>query len=131
MHVVLFVFLTGAILLLIQLGSDTAFVAVTSIAAIGFQLSYAIPIILRITYFRNRFQPAYFDLGKYSFVCGAISSFVLVITSFLFILPTSYPIEAITFNYTSVILVVFLLIMGVYWATHGKKVYACPKDCVE
>jgi amino acid transporter len=127
MQVIIFVFLTGAILLLIQLGSDTAFVAITSIAAIGFQLSYAIPIILRITYFRYQFQPAYFNLGNYSFVCGVISSFVLVITSCLFLLPTSYPIQAVNFNYTSAILVAFLLVMGIYWEAHGKKVFVCPK----
>ena len=85
---VLIVFVTGSLLVLFSLISDTAFNAITSISTIGFQVSYVIPILLRITISRKSFPETKFSLGKYSFVCGVLSAFFLISTSILFLLPS-------------------------------------------
>jgi hypothetical protein len=45
---ILLVFVFNLIMLLIPLGSTYAFAAITSISTIGYQLSYTIPLVLRL-----------------------------------------------------------------------------------
>ncbi|KAJ3321203.1 hypothetical protein HDV06_004546 [Boothiomyces sp. JEL0866] len=123
---VLTTFLMGEILILLQLISSNAFIAVTSISTIGFQISYAIPIILRLTTYRKEFQPSYFSLGKFAIPCGVISSISLVFTSFLFLLPVTFPVTAENFNYTPVVLVATALIAWIYWVVHARMHYISP-----
>jgi amino acid transporter len=124
---VVLVFLTGVVLLLLDLVSTTAFTAVTSISTIGYQISYAIPIILRITYFRNRFIGADFQLGKYSFMCGLISSIFLVFTSILFTFPTEYPITIENFNYSIFVFIGFAGVATSYWVCHAQYMFKGPR----
>lgn len=123
---VLTTFLMGEILILLQLISSNAFIAVTSISTIGFQISYAIPIILRLTTYRNHFQPSYFSLGNFAIPCGIVSSVSLVFTSCLFLLPVSFPVDATNFNYTPVVFVATALIAWLYWITHARTHYISP-----
>ncbi|KAJ3272752.1 hypothetical protein HDV01_005280 [Terramyces sp. JEL0728] len=123
---VLATFLMGELLILLQLISSDAFIAVTSISTIGFQISYAIPIILRLTTYRNEFQPSYFTLGKFAIPCGIVASLSLVSTSFLFLLPTTFPITAANFNYTPVVFVGTGLLAWVYWICHASEHYISP-----
>lgn len=46
---IFFVFVIDSFLVLLPLISDTAFSAITQISTIGYSISYAIPIILRVT----------------------------------------------------------------------------------
>jgi amino acid transporter len=52
---ILFVFIIDSIIVLLPLISDTAFSAITQISTIGYSVSYAIPIMLRVTVSRNTF----------------------------------------------------------------------------
>ena len=47
-----------------------AFNAVTSITVIGYQMSYAIPIFLRVTYKRSSFSKTDFNNGPFSLLLG-------------------------------------------------------------
>ncbi len=48
------------------LQSYTAFLAVTSVAVIGLNIAYGIPIFLRVFVARHQFEPGPFSLGR----CG-------------------------------------------------------------
>ena len=58
-----------------------AFNAVTSICAIGYQISYCIPILLRCTVAAKTFEKSAFDLGRWSLPVAWISWMWLFITS--------------------------------------------------
>lgn len=53
---IIFVFFIDSLIVLLALINDQAFSAMTSISTIGYQMSYFIPIFLRITVARNRFE---------------------------------------------------------------------------
>ena len=78
-NVILLILCIDFVLLLIPLGSPLAFAAITSISTVGYQVSYAIPIILRLT--TGMFeQGEHFNLGKYSRPMHFVSAVFLVVT---------------------------------------------------
>jgi amino acid transporter len=99
--------------------SDTAFSAITQISTIGYSTSYAIPIILRVTVSRTKFQQGPYNLGWWSVPNGIIASIFLVSTSVCFFFPTSFDENlhqtAEDFNYTIVVYGAALIVAGTYW----------------
>lgn len=78
------------------IGSYVAFSALTAAATVGTNLSYLIPIIARQTVGRNTFQPAKWNLGRYSIPVSVIASGYI---SFLFVvlmLPQVYPVTSVS-----------------------------------
>lgn len=72
--------------------NSTAYTAIVSVNTIGSQLSYFVPILLRVTTARNTFQPGPWHLGKFSIIIGWISCAWILFTCCLFILPTQWPV---------------------------------------
>ena len=127
-RIILLVFVMDVLLCLLPLISTTAFEAITGISAIGYQISYAIPILLRLTVSKNTFIKSSFDLGSFSIPIGWLSICWLFITSFFFILPLKLDenqhITLSNFNWTIAVLSLILLISLVYWnlpAPFGAK----------
>lgn len=89
-RIIFLVFFIDVALCLLPLISETAFAAITSITTIGYQISYAIPIVLRLTVSRKTFPRSTFHLGAFSEVVGWISVFWLFFTSVFFLLPTEF-----------------------------------------
>jgi len=127
-RIIFLVFLTDVLFCLLPLISEYAFSAITSITTIGYQISYAVPIVLRLTVSRNTFQKSSFHLGPFSEVIGWVSVVWLVITSIFFLLPNQFDDNMretpTNFNYTPVVLVGFFIIAMVYWflpAPYGAR----------
>jgi amino acid transporter len=78
----------AALLGIPYLFSEVAFETIVSINTISANISYFIPIWLRITMARKRFQRGPFNMGKLSLPCGVIACLWILFTSALFILPT-------------------------------------------
>lgn len=116
---IFFVFVIDSMLVCLPLISDTAFSAITQISTIGYSISYAIPILLRVTVSKTTFRQGPWNLGRWSVVNGRISSTFLVFTSFCFFLPTSFDenMEQTweNFNYTIVVFTGALIIAATYW----------------
>ena len=55
------------------LGSTVAFTALTSVSTIGLYIAYGLPILMKLTLGRKRFQPGPFNLGRFSDLCGVVS----------------------------------------------------------
>jgi amino acid transporter len=102
----------------------TAYVAVTSIATIGLYIAYALPILLRL--FAKNFKPGPWHLGAWSKPIGTIAVIWVVLISILFMLPTANPITAGNFNYTPVVVLGTLLIVGIWWLVSARYWFKGP-----
>ena len=118
---IIFTCVVDALMISLIVVNTTAFTAVTSLSVIGYQISYAIPIFLRITSSRHSFPRSDFHLGNNSLLVGTIAFTWLFITSCLFLLPTVFPITATNLNYTGVIVAIVAVIGGAYWIFSGKE----------
>lgn len=116
------VLILDATLCLLPLLSTTAFTAITQITTIGFQISYGLPIALRL--YQHLFHPeklkrGAFSMGVFSVPCQILSIIWLIMTSVVLFFPQKIdPIEGVTlenFNYTGVVMVGTMIFAALYW----------------
>jgi len=115
--VLLTLLLDCALLLLGLVEEGAGLSAVLSITVIGLQISYAIPLFLRLFPARNTFQahPA-FHLKHWSLPIHACGAAWLAFTSIILFWPTAAPVRGDNFNYTVVVVAaVGILGMGWWW----------------
>jgi amino acid transporter len=89
-NAIIVIFFLDALLCLLPLGSSTAFDAINSISTIGYQISYAIPIVLRLTVARHTFQKGPWHNGRWSECLGWFSAITLIFTSLCFFFPSQF-----------------------------------------
>jgi amino acid transporter len=103
-----------------SLGSSVAFAAATSIATIGLYISYGIPILIGLIYFREfNARKGPFNLGVFSRPVALIAVCWIGFITIIFCLPTANPVTTQTLNYTVVavgIIAIFSLTAWVTWA---------------
>jgi amino acid transporter len=130
-RIIVLVFLIDVLLCLLPLISKTAFEAITGVSAIGYQISYAIPILLRLTVSKDTFIRSSFDLGRFSLVIGWISVVWLFITSLFFLLPLKFDENLQQtwedFNYTPAVVGLILIVAMIYWGLSARKFFTGPK----
>lgn len=124
---VFFVFIIDALLLLLQLGSTTAFGALIAIATLGYQISYLMPILFRCTTARHTFELGEFNLGKFSIPIAIISCIWLSITSIFMFFPIQYPVTKDNMNYAVVIIGGVALIATIYWIVSARHWFVGPR----
>lgn len=113
--------------------APVAFYAITSITTIGYQISYCIPILIRATIARNTFKRSSFHLGSFGVPLAYISAIWLLVTSCIFLLPTSFTADdghlvqtASTFNYTSVVVALVIVLATIYWLVKARRHFKGP-----
>lgn len=111
--------------------NSTAFTAIVSVNTIGSQMSYLVPILLRVTASRNKFQPGPFSLGIFSVPMGWISSLWLMFTCVLFVLPTEAPITPDTMNYAIVPFAFIMICSMTYFFIWGRKWFTGPVRVID
>ena len=117
----------GAFLLgLPYLWNYTAYAAVTSVAVIGLYIAYVLPTFLRLKA-GDRFERGPWHLGRWSRPIGIIAVSWVVFITVLFMLPQISPIEAATFNYTPVAVLVVLGFAGIWWMVSAKNWFTGPR----
>lgn len=94
-HAAMLVLALGVAITCAAIGSTVAFSAITATATIVTNVSYLIPIAARHTVGRRDFQPARFNLGRYSTFVGAVSAFYIVLIFVVLTLPQLYPVTAV------------------------------------
>jgi hypothetical protein len=127
---VIVVSVAAAIFLLLPLITPLALEAFTSIDTIGYQISYAIPIVLRIRQ-GSRFKRSPFHLGAFSLPVAYASAFYLISTSFIFLWPTRWPMTLDTLNWTCPVLGLACLGGLLYWFTFARRRFHGPKGLRE
>ena len=138
---VLLVFVIDALLLLLPLATTVALNAVLSITVIGYQISYAIPIILRATTGRASFVQSTFNLGRWSLPIHIVAGTWLFLTSFIFLWPLKWPVVVSgvngatalddNMNYTCVIVGVTFIASLVYWVVSARHTFKGPLGRME
>ncbi|CAF3764240.1 unnamed protein product [Rotaria sp. Silwood1] len=124
---VFFVFILDSLLLLLQLASTTAFTNMIAITALGFQISYFIPIFFRCTAARRTFVPREFNLGRFGLPIAIITSIWLFITSIIMFFPAEYPVTKDNMNYAVVIVGGIAVFATVYWIVSARHWFVGPK----
>ena len=133
-----------------------AFNAVTSISTIGYQASYAVPLLLRVTYRRNDFPKSDYNnvrrrapgpaltraaaavtqlraacraraQGRLSLPIAWAAFVWLFVTSLFFFWPTSWPVNKYNMNYTVVVVGGFGVLAGGWWVAKARHTYTGPK----
>ncbi|KAM0543826.1 hypothetical protein ACHAPJ_012133 [Fusarium lateritium] len=111
----------------IYVASETAFNSLVSAGILLQYGSYAIPIILLLSRGRSQFEhgPFWYPrlglLANIIFLCWA--PVALVFYSF----PYALPVVAGDMNYVSVVLVITLLLVTIFWYTLARKTFSFPE----
>jgi amino acid transporter len=120
------------LLLLLGLASTQGLTAVLSIAVIGFQLSYALPLLLRITTARAEFRAhPDFDLGAASLPVHCVAVAWLLFTSLILLWPTAWPVTPGTANYTVLVVAVVAALGAAYWVAEARRSFVGPRELAE
>ena len=125
---ILLLFVIDSLLLLLQLSSSAAFEALLSMTALGYQISYFLPIVFRCTFGRARFPVGDFHLGRFGVPIAIISSVWLFVTSIFALLPQEYPVTKDNMNYAIVISAGIGCIAAVYWFASARHRVVGPKN---
>ncbi|KAF9357517.1 hypothetical protein BGX26_003587 [Mortierella sp. AD094] len=84
-----------------SVGSKATLSAISGISIIGFTISYAIPVLLRITVGSKTFEQKEFNLGKFSKIIGWVAVIWTLFIFVIFNLPQSWPVNNMNnFNFT-------------------------------
>lgn len=124
---VFLVFVFDAFLLLLPFINTAALAAITGTATVGYQISYAIPILLRVTVGASDWRPGKWNLGRWSLPVAWIATVWQIASSVIFFLPLNYPVTSKNMNYTVVVVVGTLLIASLYWFVSARKFFVGPK----
>ena len=108
------------------LWNATAYAAVTSIAVIGLYIAYVIPTFLRLRA-GDRFDRGPWHLGRWSRPIGTIAVIWVVFITVLFMLPQVSPVDATTFNYAPIAVLVVLGFAGIWWLVSAKNWFTGPR----
>ncbi|KAJ3326132.1 hypothetical protein HDV06_000008 [Boothiomyces sp. JEL0866] len=110
--------------------SSVVLSAIGGVSIIGFTVSYAIPIFIRITIGADNFVQSEFNLGKYSKIIGWIgvlwTAFMFVIFQFPNNTLGSFPVSVQNFNYVPLVVGALLLFAGGWWAVDAHKWFKGP-----
>ncbi|PYH97065.1 GABA permease [Aspergillus ellipticus CBS 707.79] len=114
---------------LINIASTTAFNAILSLAVLGLQVSYVLPIIIIL--WRRLSAPhglSYgpWRLGRAGVGINVIAIIYLLFTSIVMVFPSYQPVTPSNMNYASLIFGFVLLLSGGFWVINGRKVYDGP-----
>ena len=118
----------SSLLVLPSLWNTTAYLAATSIAVIGLYIAYVAPVFLRRR--TPDFQVGVWNLGRWSAPVGWTAIVWVVIICVLFVLPTSSPVTASTFNYTIVAVGVVLGAAWLWWMLSARHWFTGPRHNV-
>lgn len=108
------------------LWNSTAYAAVTSIAVIGLYIAYVLPTFLRLRQ-GEAFQRGPWHLGRWSKPVGTVAVVWVCLITVLFMLPQVSPVNAKTFNYTPIAVLVVLGFAGIWWLASARKWFTGPK----
>ena len=113
---------------LINIGSSTAFNAMTSMALIGHYTSYLMPIgLLLIRRLGNKHVPwGPFRLGRWGLLVNLFSVFYSALLIVFMVFPPYQPVTARNMNYASAVFGFVMLLSFILWFMYGKKVYRGP-----
>lgn len=118
-----------ALLGLINIGSTAAFNAIVSLAVLGLELSYLVPICFLL--YRRLALPdsltyGPWRMGRLGIFVNVLSITFLIFTCVFLPFPAYQPVTAQNMNYASVVFGAVCIFSGVYWFVRGRQEYQGP-----
>ena len=119
---------TAGLLGLVNIGSSTAFNALTSLALIGHYTSYLLPITLLVLrrFGKKEIPWGPWTLGKWGLPINLFSMAYSILLIVFMVFPPYQPVRAENMNYASVIFGAAILGSTVLWFVYGRKTYWGP-----
>jgi amino acid transporter len=127
MQALVTVCVVNCVLLLLPLVNSNALSAFTRTCTVGFQMSYTIPILFRITSARKSWIPGKWNLGSYSIPFACIAVIWQLAISFLPFLPISYPVTLSNMNWTIVVVLLTATVASITWLTSARHHFVGPR----
>ncbi|KAH7017963.1 amino acid permease-domain-containing protein [Microdochium trichocladiopsis] len=111
---------------LLYLGPPVAFSAYMSSCTIFLNVSYGVPVIALLARGRavlaaHRYPGTPHQLGRWGLAVNLVASLYVVVTSVLFMMPTSLPVSGANMNYVIVVIGIFLIYVSIYWVFKGSS----------
>jgi amino acid transporter len=128
-NAIMFVCIFDFLLLLVPLAGDngtTAFASITGLTSIGFQISYALPIALKLYYQPSNFPLTPFHLGVWSRPLGILSCLWLFSTSCFFFFPEEAPVTPQSMNWVIVVVAACFIFAAVNWYFNSQYTFHGP-----
>ena len=114
----------------IYLGNTTAFNAILSMAVLGLYASYLIPIVYFMIYGRPNFAAHEFGVFRMPKTLGLalniLASAWLVLAMVFSTFPTFIPVTRQNMNYSTVVMVGWVVVGGAYYFISGRKKFEVP-----
>ncbi|KAI8629942.1 choline transport protein [Xylariaceae sp. FL1651] len=122
---IIFTFVFNALFGLLYLGPSVAFGAYVSSCTIFLNVSYAFPVVVLLVRGRGilkqwQSEHTIFALGKSGWILNWIAAVFVIVTSVFFTFPAALPVSSNNMNYVTVVIGIFLLLIGTYWVVYGK-----------
>jgi len=112
---------------LIPNGGATAFSSIVSLCTIGFQVSYGIPVLLKLVYQPASFPDTPMSLGRWSVPCGIASCLWLFGTSCFLFFPSQAPVAEDTMNWVVVVLGGCAFLLAINWMVNSQFNFTGPR----
>lgn len=122
------------LLSLINIGSDVAFNAIISLNLVALMASYSMSIgclLWRRLAQPLSLPPARWSLGSYGVVINASSLVYSLFAVFWCFWPSITAVTLETFNWAVVMFIGVVILSGVYYVLHGRRMYKGPVVLVE
>ncbi|KXS17804.1 amino acid transporter [Gonapodya prolifera JEL478] len=110
----------------IGFGSNVALSAFSSVATIGYMVSYVIPIFSKAVVARDSFKPGPINMGRLSPIVNWISIAWVTCITLLFSLPSTYPVTGTNLNYAPILVVFYIGVITVAWFVSAKNWFHGP-----
>lgn len=125
---IIFTIVYTALLSLINIGSTVAFNALLSLAVTALMATYVLSIgCVTLRRFRSEpLPPARWSLGRYGLLVNGIALFYACWSFFWSFWPNAYNVNAVNFNWASVLFVGFMLIASAAYCIRARKHYDGP-----
>jgi amino acid transporter len=120
-----------ALLGAVNIGSTTALNAIISLAVLGLQVSYLVPVALmlwrRLSLAKTTLIYGPWQLGALGVPTNIISMLYLSYTTIFMVFPPYQPVTAENMNYSSLIFGAVLIFSAVYWVCAGRRQFTGPR----
>ncbi|CAM1508820.1 Fc.00g025590.m01.CDS01 [Cosmosporella sp. VM-42] len=115
----------------LYLFSNTVLSAILSVSTIALTISYAIPIIVLLSFGRDKLPPREFSLGKFGLVANLVSVAYCIITTIFFFFPEGPSPGVRDMNYAIAVFGIMLVISLMYWIVQGRVTYLKTKHSAD
>ena len=127
-YAIVIVYLVSTVFLLLPLVSTSAFSSLCGMASIGLQISYCIPIAIKLFFTdRDSFPFGPVNFGDWSIIFEVISLLWLLSSSILMCFPYTYPVSYSNMNYNVLIVGVVVILFELWWRFELIDSFAGPK----